>query len=72
MSHHSNNNPRYPSTDNELMLYRVLQRANLLQYYEAFISQGSTLSNCYEDFTMMHIMNITCFNGSTVLGEKVF
>jgi len=35
MSHH-----RYPSTDNELMLYRVLQRANLIQYYEAFISQG--------------------------------
>jgi len=35
MSHH-----RYPSSDNELMLYRVLQHANLVQYYEAFVSQG--------------------------------
>jgi len=38
MSHH-----RYPSTDNELMLYRVLQHANLVQYYEAFVSQGAGL-----------------------------
>ena len=39
MSHH-----RYPSTDNELMLYRVLQHANLVQYYEAFVSQGTSFS----------------------------
>lgn len=32
-----------PSTDNELMLYRVLDRANLTQYYDAFISQGKWL-----------------------------
>ena len=32
--------PRYPATDSELVLYRVLQRANLIQYYEAFVSQG--------------------------------
>lgn len=29
-----------PSTENELMLFRVLDRANLTQYYDAFISQG--------------------------------
>lgn len=29
-----------PSTENEFMLHRVLERANLTQYYEAFISQG--------------------------------
>ncbi|CAH1775757.1 unnamed protein product [Owenia fusiformis] len=29
-----------PSTASELQLYRVLQRANLLQYYDTFISQG--------------------------------
>jgi len=34
---------RYPATDNELVLYRVLQRANLMQYYEAFISQGTAI-----------------------------
>lgn len=29
-----------PRTLGELQLYRILQRANLLQYYEAFIQQG--------------------------------
>lgn len=28
----------------ELQLYKVLQRANLLNYYEAFISQGKCFS----------------------------
>uniref|UniRef100_A0A2C9JU12 NAB co-repressor domain-containing protein n=1 Tax=Biomphalaria glabrata TaxID=6526 RepID=A0A2C9JU12_BIOGL len=29
-----------PSNNSELQLYRVLQRANLLQYFETFITQG--------------------------------
>jgi len=29
-----------PTNDSELQLYRVLQRANLLNYYDTFISQG--------------------------------
>ncbi|KAK2703552.1 NGFI-A-binding protein homolog isoform X3 [Artemia franciscana] len=29
-----------PSNESELQLYRVLQRANLLSYYDTFISQG--------------------------------
>lgn len=29
-----------PSTDSEIQLYRALERANLLQYYDNFISQG--------------------------------
>ncbi|XP_050731098.1 NGFI-A-binding protein homolog isoform X12 [Eriocheir sinensis] len=29
-----------PSNESELQLYRVLQRANLLNYYDTFISQG--------------------------------
>ncbi|GFN75952.1 ngfi-a-binding protein 1 [Plakobranchus ocellatus] len=29
-----------PSTNSELQLYRVLQRANLLQYFDTFITQG--------------------------------
>ncbi|XP_059092562.1 NGFI-A-binding protein homolog isoform X2 [Tigriopus californicus] len=29
-----------PSNESELQLYRVLQRANLLQYYDVFIAQG--------------------------------
>ena len=33
-----------PSSESELHLYRVLQRANLLQYYHTFISQGTCLS----------------------------
>merc|ERR1712226_1653231 len=33
-------NHSQPSNESELMLYRVLQRANLLQYYDTFISQG--------------------------------
>ncbi|XP_066949780.1 NGFI-A-binding protein homolog isoform X10 [Macrobrachium rosenbergii] len=30
-----------PTNESELQLYRVLQRANLLNYYDTFISQGS-------------------------------
>lgn len=29
-----------PSNESELQLYRVLQRANLLSYYDTFICQG--------------------------------
>ena len=29
-----------PSNESELQLYRVLQRANLLAYYDIFICQG--------------------------------
>merc|ERR1719182_1020828 len=29
-----------PTNDSELQLYRVLQRANLLNYYDTFIAQG--------------------------------
>ena len=33
--------PRHvPTTQGELELYQVLQRANVLQYYDVFISQG--------------------------------
>ena len=34
-----------PTNDSELQLYRVLQRANLLNYYDTFISQGIRLSS---------------------------
>jgi len=30
----------HPSNESELQIYRVLQRANLLSYYDTFISQG--------------------------------
>lgn len=33
-----------PSNESELQLYRVLQRANLLAYYDIFICQGT----CFE------------------------
>jgi len=29
-----------PTNESELQLYRVLQRANLLSYYDTFICQG--------------------------------
>ena len=29
-----------PTNESELQLYRVLQRANLLSYYDTFIAQG--------------------------------
>ena len=29
-----------PTNESELQLYRVLQHANLLSYYDTFISQG--------------------------------
>ena len=29
-----------PTNESELQQYRVLERANLLQYYDTFISQG--------------------------------
>ncbi len=29
-----------PSNESELQLYRVLQRANLLAYFDVFIAQG--------------------------------
>ena len=32
-----------PTNDSELQLYRVLQRANLLNYYDTFISQGKIM-----------------------------
>lgn len=32
----------HPSNESELQLYRVLQRANLLAYYDTFICQGRT------------------------------
>lgn len=31
---------RQPATDSEWMLYRVLQKANLIQYFEMFVAQG--------------------------------
>ena len=31
-----------PSNESELQLYRVLQRANLLSYYDTFIAQGGS------------------------------
>ena len=30
----------HPSNESELQIYRVLQRANLLSYYDTFIAQG--------------------------------
>ena len=30
-----------PTNESELQLYRVLQRANLLKYYDSFISHGN-------------------------------
>lgn len=33
-----------PSNESELQLYRVLQRANLLAYYDTFICQGKQLA----------------------------
>ena len=32
-----------PTNESELQLYRVLQRANLLKYYDSFISHGKTI-----------------------------
>lgn len=32
-----------PTNESELQLYRVLQRANLLSYYDTFICQGKHL-----------------------------
>eukprot|EP00095_Tigriopus_kingsejongensis_P000199 maker-scaffold41_size498431-snap-gene-2.11 protein:Tk00199 transcript:maker-scaffold41_size498431-snap-gene-2.11-mRNA-1 annotation:"ngfi-a-binding protein homolog isoform x2" len=34
-----------PSNESELQLYRVLQRSNLLQYYDVFIAQGGDDAN---------------------------
>ncbi len=34
-----------PKTQSEFQLYRVLQRANLLQYYDTFIQQGRLFKN---------------------------
>lgn len=36
-----------PSNNSELQLYRVLQRANLLQYFETFITQGKQMQQFY-------------------------
>ena len=33
----------HPSNESELQIYRVLQRANLLSYYDTFIAQGKFL-----------------------------
>ena len=32
-----------PGNESELQLYRVLQRANLLSYFDTFIAQGKTV-----------------------------
>ena len=32
----------HPTNESELQLYRVLQRAKLLSYYDTFIAQGRT------------------------------
>lgn len=34
-----------PTNESELQLYRVLQRANLLKYYDSFISHGEFVIN---------------------------
>ena len=34
-----------PKNTSEWQLYKVLQRANLLQYYDTFISQGTCVGN---------------------------
>ena len=34
-----------PTNESELQLYRVLQRANLLKYYDSFISHGELQPN---------------------------
>lgn len=40
-----------PTNESELQLYRVLQRANLLSYYDTFICQGISNINGKRDFS---------------------
>lgn len=59
-----------PSNESELQLYRVLQRANLLNYYDTFISQGrvkghyettvSIVSSIYQPLDVVPEMFIAC------------
>ena len=35
----------HPSNESELQIYRVLQRANLLSYYDTFIAQGKSITS---------------------------
>lgn len=49
---------RQPSTPSEWQLYVVLQRANLLSYYETFISQGQE-----NHWISIRAANSLCFTG---------
>ena len=52
-----------PTNESELQLYRVLQRANLLKYYDSFISHGKiilyyiTVTKC-----MLHDVHFSVVN----------
>ena len=42
-----------PTNESELQLYRVLQRANLLKYYDSFISHGKTIMDNMDMFLII-------------------
>ena len=46
----------HPSNESELQIYRVLQRANLLAYYDTFIAQGkqACIIYCFCQPTDLH------------------
>ena len=46
-----------PTNESELQLYRVLQRANLLKYYDSFISHGKTIM---DNKNMLLIIDTFC------------
>ena len=48
-----------PTNESELQLYRVLQRANLLKYYDSFISHGKTIM---DNKNMLLIIDTFCEN----------
>lgn len=55
-----------PNNESELQLYRVLQRANLLTYYDTFISQGRvkghyyTLRQYYQPHFSFLVLSVLC------------
>ena len=52
-----------PTNESELQLYRVLQRANLLKYYDSFISHGESSTEVlpslemWVDLTVVGLVN---------------
>ena len=57
----------HPSNESELQIYRVLQRANLLSYYDTFIAQGKY----HKTKSLGHLIFLSVLRSYGATGKKI-